>query len=80
MGGKRPNRWGLYDMHGNAAEWVLDQYDEAYYAKDSNTADPLNIPQTLFPRVVRGGGWDDDPILFQGSGNSDPFAAAGNSG
>lgn len=54
---KKPNKWGLYDMHGNVSEWVLDQYAEAY-SKDE-LKNPLVIPKTLYPRVVRGGGWDD---------------------
>jgi formylglycine-generating enzyme required for sulfatase activity len=58
VGLKKPNPWGLYDMHGNVAEWVLDQYSEdGYPAKTDN---PLAIPTTLFPRVVRGGGWDSE--------------------
>lgn len=57
VGKKKPNPWGLHDMHGNAAEWVLDQLDaEGYTASEAK--DPLNIPKTLYPRVVRGGGWD----------------------
>lgn len=65
VGQKQPNPWGLYDMHGNVAEWVLDQYDESYYGKPDQTADPLNVPLTLYPRVVRGGGWDDDPEMLR---------------
>lgn len=59
---KKPNAWGLYDMHGNVAEWVLDQYDEAGYTLvlDQNK-DPLAIPKVLNPRVVRGGGWNQFP-------------------
>ena len=58
---KRPNPWGLYDMHGNVAEWTLDQYDPECYAtlpKDGAAKNPLNIPSTIYPRTVRGGSWD----------------------
>ncbi len=60
VGKKKPNPWGLYDMHGNVAEWVLDQYTEdGYQASDSGKLkDPLVVPMTLYPRVVRGGGWN----------------------
>lgn len=59
---KKPNPWGLYDMHGNVAEWVLDQYDEAGYESIAEqSTDPLAIPQVLNPRVVRGGGWNQFP-------------------
>ncbi len=60
VGKKKPNPWGLYDMHGNVAEWVLDQHrPEGYPELTANQSkDPLDIPMTLYPRVVRGGGWD----------------------
>lgn len=61
VGKKKPNPWGLHDMHGNVAEWVLDQYDEEGYAQISESENPLVIPKTLYPRVVRGGGWDQFP-------------------
>ena len=63
VGQKKPNAWGLYDMHGNVSEWVLDQYSKDFYgaAEAKLVKNPLNVPKTLYPRVVRGGGWDDGP-------------------
>ena len=61
VGMKEPNPFGLYDMHGNVAEWCLDQYDPKFYATvppDETFKDPLNVPTTLYPRTVRGGSWD----------------------
>jgi formylglycine-generating enzyme required for sulfatase activity len=65
VGQLKPNPWGLHDMHGGVAEWVLDQYQEDFYAQSDNPVDPLNIPKTVFPRIVRGGGWDDDPDMLR---------------
>jgi formylglycine-generating enzyme required for sulfatase activity len=61
VGEKAPNAWGLYDMLGNVAEWTLDQYDEAYFAKTTDGAvDPLTLPTSRHPRTVRGGNYSDD--------------------
>lgn len=65
VGQKKPNPWGLYDMYGNACEWVLDGMLEDGYArfdgKRVSTADALVKTKKLFPRVVRGGYYDLDP-------------------
>ena len=76
VGQKEPNPWGLYDMHGNVAEWVLDQYDEGFYAESQQSRDPLHVPSKLYPRVVRGGGWDDDREMLRSAareGSSDDW-------
>ncbi len=68
IGKKKPNPWGLYDMHGNVAEWVLDQYAKDYYGTLNGTAaDPLNKPAKLYPRPARGGSWDHDPEFLRSS-------------
>jgi formylglycine-generating enzyme required for sulfatase activity len=47
--------YGLYDMTGNVAEWVVDSYDENYYKK-SPYRDPKG-PDNADLKVVRGGSW-----------------------
>lgn len=63
VGQKKPNPWGLHDMHGNVAEWTLDAYDSATYGKRIRkiSDNPYVKPTKTYPRVVRGGSWMDRP-------------------
>jgi formylglycine-generating enzyme required for sulfatase activity len=65
VGKKRPNRWGLYDLAGNVAEWCLDHYDAAYYRtlpRDRLSLAPVKLPTaSRHPYVARGGSWADSP-------------------
>jgi formylglycine-generating enzyme required for sulfatase activity len=60
---KKPNAWGLYDMHGNVSEWCIDQHDDGGFFRAFEgklASNPVNWPTKLYPRIVRGGSWDDD--------------------
>ena len=57
VGMKKTNPLGLHDMHGNIAEWTLDAYKEEY--DHSNSNDPWVVPTKTYPRVIRGGSWQD---------------------
>ena len=68
VGQKKPNSWGLYDMHGNVAEWTLDQYIPTAYKKRKKDVDnPYEAPSKTYPRVVRGGSWMDKPKRLRSS-------------
>lgn len=62
VGRKRPNDWGLYDMQGNAWEYVSDKF-EAPYTKQASQSDPQG-PETgaSAGRVVRGGAWNSNYV------------------
>lgn len=55
VGQKRPNAWGLYDMHGKGWEWWQDWLDRDYYKKGV-TVDPAGGPPGE-RRMIRGGCW-----------------------
>jgi formylglycine-generating enzyme required for sulfatase activity len=58
VGTKKPNAWGLYDMHGNVWEWCLDRYADDY------THTPVDGSRCRLPsekgRVLRGGSYNGD--------------------
>ncbi len=63
VGKKKPNAFGLYDMLGNAWEWVLDRYYLKYY--DDSAATGPDVDQPLAPNataVARGGFWESDSV------------------
>ena len=58
VGQKKPNAWGLYDMHGNVWEWCNDHY--GVYPEGGST-DPQG-PSSSETRVMRGGCWGNAAV------------------
>ncbi len=67
VGTKAPNAFGLHDMHGNVAEWTVNQYTEDGYQwlaelitekGPVNAIDAVKWPTQASPCVVRGGSWE----------------------
>ena len=73
VGLKKPNSFGLYDMHGNIWEWTQDCDNENYNAAPIDGSAWTKGDCSL--RVVRGGSWISDPSYLR-SANRDGVATA----
>jgi formylglycine-generating enzyme required for sulfatase activity len=64
---KKPNPWGLFDMHGNVAEWCVDHYKPDFYKSfslDKASVGPVLLPDDKrYSYVARGGSWVDPPAM-----------------
>ena len=68
VGEKKPNPWGLHDMHGNVSEWTLDQYKPTIYQRsDTEVSNPFENATKLYPRVARGGSFMDRSYRLRSS-------------
>ncbi|MEZ5336113.1 MAG: formylglycine-generating enzyme family protein [Methanolobus sp.] len=56
VGMKEANPWGLYDVHGNVAEWVMDQYHSNYQKAPVDGSEWMD---GVDRRIIRGGSWDN---------------------
>ena len=77
VGTRKPNPFGLYDMHGNVMEWTQDQYIDDYYQQvaSGTVKEPYAPTTTLYPNAVRGGSWDDGPEVLRSAART-PSAPA----
>ena len=72
VGSFAPNHFGLYDMHGNVWEWVLDCYNDSYV--DAPADGGVWTKGDCSKRVLRGGAWDSPPAKVRAA-NRDGLAS-----
>ncbi|MGK7942944.1 MAG: formylglycine-generating enzyme family protein [Microcystaceae cyanobacterium] len=73
VGQKKPNNWGLYDMHGNVWEWCEDDYDDNYSSTPTDGSSYKGGNKKCV--VLRGGSWGFNPLncrsAYRGNGTCD---------
>ena len=69
VGKKKPNAWGLYDMHGNVWEWVEDDWHDTYVGAPDDGRPWIDHPRAP-NRTGRGGGWGNDAQECRSAGRS----------
>jgi formylglycine-generating enzyme required for sulfatase activity len=74
VGSFQPNRFGLFDMHGNVGEWCQDWF--APYGAASPQVDPRGPNEPTAWRVVRGGSWYNSPEHCRSAGRHDGLPTA----
>lgn len=64
VGEKKPNAFGLYDMHGNVWQWVEDCHHEDYTGAPENGS-AWKDDADCTSRIVRGGSWSSNPEILR---------------
>jgi formylglycine-generating enzyme required for sulfatase activity len=63
VGSYKPNAYGLYDMHGNVAEWIEDCLNDNYAGAPTDGA--VWASGNCGQRLVRGGSWESNPAAVR---------------
>jgi formylglycine-generating enzyme required for sulfatase activity len=74
VGEKRPNAFGLYDMHGNVWEWVQDCYQSNY--EEAATDGSARMADNCDIRSIRGGSWTYEPTELRAAERHWSYGAA----
>ena len=67
----QPNRWGLYQVHGNVWEWVEDCWTDNYVGAPRDGS--AWIAEACHRRVLRGGSWGSDPQALRSASRTGYF-------